>query len=160
MEPIGEVLVGLVILVGLVGIVVPVLPGLLLIVAAIAVWALVTATGPAWAIAIGAIVVGAGSQVLKYTIPGRRLRDQGVPRSTLYAAGLLAIVGFFVIPVVGGIIGFVLGTYLAEYRRLGSEAAWPATKRSLAAVGLAIGIELVAGLSIAAAWLAAAIWLT
>lgn len=160
MDPIGEVILGLVMVVGLAGIVLPVLPGLLLIVGAVLLWALVTGGGQAWSLAIGAVIVALGSQVLKYLIPGRRLREAGVPRSTLYAAGLLAIVGFFVIPIVGAVIGFVLGIYLAERRRLGPDAAWPATVHSLGTVGLAIGIELMAGLLIAAAWLAATIWLT
>lgn len=160
MDPIGEVILGLVIVVGLAGIVLPVLPGLLLIVGAVLLWALLTGGGQAWSLAIGAVILALGSQVLKYLIPGRRLRDAGVPRSTLYAAGLLAIVGFFLIPIVGAAIGFVLGIYLSEWHRLGPDAAWPATVRSLGTVGLAIGIELMAGLLIAAAWLAAAIWLT
>ena len=48
------------------------------------------------------------------------------------------------IPVVGLLVGFVLGVYLAELRRVGSEAAWPATRHALKAVGLSMLIELVA----------------
>ena len=65
---------------------------------------------------------------------------------------MLGIVGFFVIPVVGLLIGFVLGVYLAELRRVGSAAAWPATVHALKAVGLSIVIELVASLLAATTW--------
>ena len=57
----------------------------------------------------------------------------------------LGVVGFFVVPVVGLFVGFVLGVYLAERRRVGGAAAWPSTKEALRAVGLSILIELAAG---------------
>lgn len=160
MDPIGEIVIGLLILVGLAGILLPVLPGLLLEVGAIVLWAGLEGGAWAWAIAIGAVVVGLIGQLVKYLVPGRRLRDAGIPRSTLYVAGALAIIGFFVIPVIGAVIGFVLGTYLAERQRVGHELAGPSTTASLRAVGLAIGIELSAGLLIAGAWLVTVIWLT
>lgn len=154
MDPFGEVVVGIVILVGLVGIVVPVLPGLLLETAAVVVWAVVEGGGTAWAVAGLALLLGIGGTVVKYLVPGRRLRASGIPNSTLLMAGGLAIVGFFVVPVVGGPIGFVLGTYLAERRRLGPERAWPSTTESVRAVAVSIGIELIAGLLTAGTWLA------
>ncbi|MGH8912566.1 MAG: DUF456 domain-containing protein, partial [Acidimicrobiia bacterium] len=149
MDPFGEIVIGLIVLVGLVGILLPVLPGLLLETAAIVVWAIVEGGGRAWTVAGVALLLGIGGTVVKYLIPGRRLRASGIPTSTLLMAGGLAIVGFFVVPVVGGPIGFVLGTYLAERQRLGEERAWPSTVASLKAVGLSIGIELVAGLLMA-----------
>lgn len=160
MDPIGEVVIGLVILVGLARILIPVLPGLILEVAAVLLWAGLTGGARAWAVAIGAVLVAAIAQVVKFLIPGRRLRTAGIPKATLYVAGALAIVGFFVVPLIGAPIGFVAGTYLAERRRVGHDRAWPSTKASLGAVGLSIGIELAAGLLVAAAWLVAVIWLT
>ena len=56
---------------------------------------------------------------------------------------MLAVVGFFVIPVVGFFIGFPLGVYLEERRRLGRHAsAWRSTREALRAMGLSIVIEL------------------
>jgi hypothetical protein len=66
-------------------------------------------------------------------------------------------VGFFVIPVVGLVVGFVAGIYLSELARLGSAAAWPATKAALRAVGLAVLIELAAGLVATAVFVAGAV---
>lgn len=160
MDPIGEIIIGLLILVGLAGILLPVLPGLLLEVGAVALWAGVTGGAVAWGIAITAVVLAIAGSVVKYLVPGRRLRDAGVPRSTLWLAGGLAIIGFFVIPFVGAVLGFVGGTYLAERQRLGTERAWPSTKASLRAVGLSIGIELFAGLLIAGTWLTAVLFWT
>ncbi len=155
MEPLGEVIVGLVILVGLLGILLPILPGLLLETAAVVFWAFVQGGAMAWIVAGVAVMLAAGGTVVKYLVPGRRLKESGIPASTLFAAGALALGGFFVIPVVGAVLGFVGGIYLAERSRLGRDAAWPSTTVSLQAVALAIGIELTAGLAIAVMWLAA-----
>jgi uncharacterized protein YqgC (DUF456 family) len=64
----------------------------------------------------------------------------------------LGVVGFFVIPVVGLVIGFVAGVYVAELRRLGRERAGRSTALALRAVGLSVLIELAAGLLAAMAW--------
>lgn len=145
-------LAGLIMLIGLVGVVVPFLPGLALVWGGVLLWALFRHDGLGWAtfaVATALFVVGT---VAKYLLPGRRLRGSGVPWTTMAVGGALGVVGFFVIPVVGLVIGFVLGIYLAERVRVGGAAAWPATRRALAAVGWSIAIELAAGLLIVAAW--------
>ncbi len=152
-----EVLVGLVIVIGLVGIVVPVLPGSVLILGAVLVWAIIEGSATAWTVFAIATTLLALGQVVKYVVPGRRLKASGVPRSALVLGGLLGLVGFFVIPIVGLFIGFVLGVYLAELQRLGREAAWPSTVAALKAVGLSILIELAAGLLAGSVWLAGAV---
>lgn len=151
-----EVLVAIVIAVGLAGILVPVLPGgSLLVGAAILGWAAWQGSATAWVVfAIAAVLLVAGV-IVKYAVPGRRLKEVGVPFSTQLVGALLGIVGFFVIPVVGLVIGFVLGVYLAELRRLrDSGAAWGSTKHALRAAGLSILIELCAGVLATAAWVA------
>ena len=87
---------------------------------------------------------------------GRSLQRQGVPRRTLVAGAALGVVGFFVVPVLGLPLGFVAGIYLAELQRLGRERAWPATKAALRAVGLAVLIELTAGVLAAGVFVAGA----
>lgn len=152
-----ELVLGLVVLVGVVGVVVPLLPGTLLVAAAVVVWAIDTGTATAWVYAAVALVLLAVGVVVKYAVPGKRLKESGVPTSTLLLGGILAVVGFFVIPVLGAFLGFVLGVYLAEVRRLGSRRAWPATRAALAAVGLSVLIELVAALLAAVVWLVGAV---
>jgi uncharacterized protein YqgC (DUF456 family) len=152
----GLVVVGLAIATGIVGIVVPVLPGALLAWAAIAAWALAVGSATGWAVlAVATLVIG-GAQVVKVLVPGRRLRDAGVPRRSIAAGVVLAVIGFFVIPVVGFFIGFPLGVYVEERRRLGRHAmAWRSTQEALRAMGLSIVIELSATVIAAGAWLAA-----
>lgn len=147
-----EVLVALAIAVGLVGVIVPVLPGSLLVLGAILVWSWDLGTSTGWVVFGVAAAFTALGAVVKYVVPGRRLKDNGIPTSTLLLGGVLGVIGFFVIPVIGLLIGFVLGVYLAELRRVGGGAAWPATVHALKAVGLSILIELAASLLAAATW--------
>jgi uncharacterized protein YqgC (DUF456 family) len=156
LSDLGLVVVALAIAAGIVGVVVPVLPGALLAWAAIAVWALAVGSPTAWAVlAVATLVIG-GAQLVKLLVPGRRLRAAGVPRRSIVAGVALAAVGFFVIPVVGFFVGFPLGVYLEERRRLGPHApAWHSTREALRAMGLSILIELAATVLAASAWLAA-----
>jgi uncharacterized protein YqgC (DUF456 family) len=141
-------------LVGLVGIVVPFLPGLLLVWLATALWAFEHPNRWAWAVFALCGVVYAVGVVTQYLVPGRRLKDAGVKTSTLFLAVLLAIVLFFLIPVVGAPIGFVLGVFLVETgRHRESGSAWRSTLHALKAVAMSIGIELVAGFLIVLIWL-------
>ena len=149
-----EVICAIVIVIGLIGIIVPVIPGVLLIGAAVIGWAINEGTGRAWSIAAAALVVLALGFVIKYLVPHRRLKDAGVPGQTMVIGGLLGIVGFFVIPVLGLFIGFVGGVWLAEAGRLGTSNAWPSTKAALKATGLSILIELASGLAAAALFVA------
>jgi uncharacterized protein YqgC (DUF456 family) len=152
-----DVLAGLAILVGLVGIVVPVLPGSVLILAAVVAWAVAAGTTTGWVVLGAVTVLLAAGTVVKYAVPGRRLRAVGVPTRTLLAGGVLGVVGFFVVPVVGLLVGFVAGVYLSEVQRLGREWAWPSTRAALHAVGLSVLIELAAGLLAASTWLVGAV---
>lgn len=145
---------GLAILVGIVGVVVPVLPGLVLCWVSVLAWTLLAHAGPGrWAVLAVATVILAMGIVVKYVLPGRSLKNAGVPNRSLLAGGALGAVGFFVIPVVGLFLGFVLGIYLAEQVRLRSSGpAWQSTRHALKAAGLSVLIEGLAALGIAATW--------
>lgn len=147
-----EILVALAIAVGLVGVLVPILPGSLLVAAAILVWATGRGEVTAWvvaAIALGLLATGAA---VKYVVPGRRLQRAGVPSTSLLLGAGAGVVGFFVVPIIGLPLGFLLGVYLTEWRRVGHQDAWPATVHALKAVGLGIAIELGFGILAAATW--------
>jgi uncharacterized protein len=150
----GIVLVGVAIAVGLVGIVVPLLPGTLLVLAAIAVWAVIENDVTAW-ITLGVVTaLLASTTLIKYMWPARRMRVAEVGTWSLVAGGLLGIIGFFVIPVLGLVIGFVLGIYLAELsRRRDQRVAWRSTVHALKGVALSVGVELAGGLLATVVWL-------
>jgi uncharacterized protein YqgC (DUF456 family) len=149
-----EFAVAVAIAIGLLGIIVPILPGALLILGAIVVWATELGERTGWIVLAVAVLLTLIGAIAKYAVPGRHLKELGIPSSTQWTGVALGLVGFFVIPVIGLFIGFVLGVYLAEHRRLGARAAWPSTVAALRAAGLSILIELVAGMLTAAVWVA------
>ncbi len=145
-----RVLPPLLILVGIVGIIVPVLPGLALTVLGLLVWALTESSVTGWVVFALGLAVAAAGAVLQYLVPGRRMKQQGVRTSTLVLAVLLAVVGFFVIPVVGALVGFVLGIWLLESSRGASrQEAWARTRHAVVAILQGWGIELAAALGVA-----------
>jgi uncharacterized protein len=145
---------GLAIAVGVVGVLFPGVPGLILCWAGVLVWAIFGDGGwPKWLILAAATVVTALGLTVKWLWPARNLRRIGVPKGSLLAGGVLGLVGFFVVPVVGLIGGFVLGIWLAERARLGDGSpAWTSTVEALKAAGLALLVELSAGLGVAVLW--------
>jgi uncharacterized protein len=148
----GTVVVcGLLVVVGLFGIVVPLLPGTLLVALGIGIWAVDVGSAGAWATFALALLLLVVGTVVKYAVPGRRLKAT-VPTRTLVVGGLCAVVGFFVIPVVGALVGFPVGVYAAERMRVGADGAWPSTKAALKAVGASILIELAAAVAATLVW--------
>jgi uncharacterized protein YqgC (DUF456 family) len=148
------VLCGIAIVVGVVGVIVPIVPGLLLCWVGVLAWALFSDAGwGRWLVLGVATLVALVGTAAKYAFPGQRLKQAGVPNFSLFLGGVLGIVGFFVIPVVGLPLGFVLGIFLAEWMRLRqSGVAWRATRQALKAVGLAMLIELAAAMIILVTW--------
>ncbi|GAA2805167.1 DUF456 family protein [Kribbella solani] len=159
MQSAVTVLAGVAIFVGIIGIVLPILPGAILSLAAILVWAIVERSTTGWVVFGIALVLIGASQVIKYVVPERRLREAGVPRRSMVVGVLLGIVGFFVIPVVGMFVGFPVGVYVSELQRLRTHsAAWTSTKHALRETGVSMLIEL-SGTSLAAAvWLVAVLF--
>lgn len=147
------VVVALIMLVGFIGIIVPVLPGLLVVWAAVLVWAVEAQTTAGWVVFGLATTLALSGFLLQYLLPGRRMARDGITMSTTLAGVALAVVGFFLIPVIGVFLGFVLGIYLAQRIKLGTHtAAWPSTRQALKAIALSVGIELMTGLAIAGTW--------
>jgi uncharacterized protein YqgC (DUF456 family) len=147
------VFVALAIAVGLAGILFPLLPGTLLIWAAIAMWAYLQGTTTSWVVlGVASAMLGAGIAI-KYLWPARRMRAADIGGRTLAAGAVLGVVGFFVVPVAGLLVGFVLGVYLAELaQRRDQRRAWASTVHAVKGVVLSVGVELIAALLAAAAW--------
>lgn len=155
---IHDVLAGLAILVGLAGIVVVILPGLLIVTGAALVWSMVEGGPAGWIVAIVAVVVTVATIFFKYQHPAKRLTSSGVPTSHLVLATGAAIVGLFVVPIVGGPLFFVGAIYLLAMAKHGRAKAWPSTKAAVRAVVTSVGIELAGGGLIAVTWLAGVVF--
>lgn len=136
------------IVIGLIGTVVPLLPGILLIWLTILVYAilsgfaavtplglaihtliaLVTGTSDLWMSLLGARTGGASKRAILFGIAG-------------------AVIGTFVLPLFGTIIGYALGILLGEYqKREDWEAALRAGLSGLAGWGIATVVQLGGGL--------------
>jgi uncharacterized protein len=159
MEPLLGALALLVMLVGLMGVVVPVLPGLLLVWVASAGTMLYLGTDAAgWAVA-GVLTLlfalGTGATIW---LPARQGRRGGVPLRSLVAAGVGAVIGFFVIPVLGFLIGAFVGLLLGEQQRLGDwQPALASVGQVLRAYGIGVVVELVVGVTMIGIWLVAVV---
>ncbi|WP_319450259.1 MULTISPECIES: DUF456 domain-containing protein [unclassified Mycobacterium] len=156
MDTIGLIGVAVAIAIGLVGILVPLVPGSILVFAAIAVWAFVERTTLGW-VTLGVVAVVLGAALLvKYLWPMKRMRSADVGTWTLLTGGVLGIIGFFVVPVVGLVLGFVLGVYLAELAlRRDHRLAWASTVHAIKGVVLSVGVELAGALLATVVWVVA-----
>jgi uncharacterized protein len=150
----AELAVLLVMLVGVVGVLVPFLPGLVLVWAAGIAWVWFDGHGPAH-LFVGVVLTGllAVGIVAKYVLPARSASGAGAPKSTLLVGAAGAVVGFFVIPVVGLVVGGVAAVYLAELARLQDLGlAWRSTWAVLRGIGIGMLVELTAALLMVGVW--------
>ncbi|KUH36621.1 MULTISPECIES: DUF456 domain-containing protein [Streptomyces] len=149
-----QLLVALVLLLGLVGVLAPGVAGSWLVWAGVAWWSLQVATAAAWWLFAGSTVLMLVTHVVVGRLPPRRLRGVGVTRRMVVYAGVGALLGFVLVPVVGGVPGYVAGVYLAARRRHGGHRrAVAATRLAMRAIGTSVLVELYASLLVVAAWL-------
>ncbi|AVZ76038.1 DUF456 domain-containing protein [Streptomyces lunaelactis] len=152
-------MVGLVMLLGLVGVLLPGVPGPWLVWAAMLWWSMHVQSGLAWVLLVGSTVVLLVNQAVVWLLPPRRVRGVGVTRRMAVFAGAGALVGFFLLPVLGAIPGFIGGIYGSERHRLGGHGpAVTSTRAVMRAVGTSVLVELFGCLLVVGAWLGAVFW--
>lgn len=141
------------ILVGIIGVIVPILPGSVLVGISLLIWAITVQSTTGWVIfATGAILVTLG-MTSSAVLTGRRMKRRQVPNRSLLVGAGFAVVGLFLIPIVGLFVGFAVGLLLAEYKRQRDfRAAVDSSWEALKAAGIGILVE--CGL----ACLAASVW--
>jgi uncharacterized protein YqgC (DUF456 family) len=154
---IHDILAGIGVLVGLVGIVLVFLPGLVLQLVAVVLWALEESSPTGWIVLTLVVVIAVAAMVFKYLHPGRQLRAAGLPGWLLFLAVMAATVGLFVIPVIGAPLFFVATVYVFERARRGRAQAWPSTRAAIRALLTSIGIELAGGFLILIVFVAGAL---
>ena len=143
------VVCGALIAVGIAGVVVPVLPGSILIIVSLLMWALTVTSTEGWVVfAIGTTLAGYTGDRPKTPGPDLELAREAIEACTAgrsVTIGVLAgIAGMFVIPVVGLFVGFALGLFTSEYaRQRDARAALTSSLHALKATGLGILAELI-----------------
>lgn len=160
MDPMTFLLGGAVVLVGLAGTILPGLPGLPLVwIGAVGAFAAAGMGVAGWVVAALVTVQLVVGVAAKYVLAGSGPVEQRVPRSTLLLAVAGAAVGFFVIPVVGFVIGAVVAVLVAEHRRLGDwDAARASALRLGQRFGVGMAVEVGAGLAMAVTFAVAVAW--
>ncbi|MFF8290082.1 DUF456 domain-containing protein [Streptomyces sp. NPDC016309] len=149
-------LAGLVMLLGLFGVLVPGVPGAWLVWASVMWWSLHVRTGAAWWLLVASTALLLVTQVVVWQLPARRLRGVGVTRRMVAYAGVGALLGFILVPVVGAVPGYVGGIYLSERLRLGGHGqAMTSTRTVMRAIGTSVLVELFGCLLIVGAWVGA-----
>ncbi|MEZ2391405.1 DUF456 domain-containing protein [bacterium RCC_150] len=142
-EQVVTVLCGLAIAVGVIGTIVPVLPGSVLILLSLLVWAIWGGAGAiGWvAFGIGAAFVTAG-MASSAVLTGRKLKQHSIPNHSVLAGIVVGMVGMFVIPVVGLFVGFAFGLLLSELLRTRDfKRALVTSGAALKATGLGMLLE-------------------
>lgn len=152
------VLIGLAMALGLIGTLLPLLPGLPIIWAAALVFGLLEGFEGAGAVAFTLITLLAITGIAAgLVLPHRRVAARGAPASTVAVGVIAGIVGFFVVPVVGLVLGAVGGVLLAERARTNDwDSAWNATKDLMVGFGIGVAVEFAAGLAMIVCWV---VWL-
>ncbi|OMH34135.1 DUF456 domain-containing protein [Tersicoccus sp. Bi-70] len=141
-QVLATVIAALVLLVGLIGIVVPVLPGSILIVVGLLIWAISIGSTTGWVVfAVGTVLAAAGMSA-SWVLTGRRLKARRIPNRSILVGLVAAVVGAFLIPVVGLLVGFVGGLLLSELaRQRDLKAALSTSWAAVKATGIGILVE-------------------
>jgi uncharacterized protein YqgC (DUF456 family) len=91
-----------------------------------------------------------------WLVPQRAAGKAGASRLSMLVAAVGAVVGFFVIPVVGVMVGGLVGLYLAELQRTEDSAtAWRSTRATVIGFGIATLVQFLLGVAMAVTW---AVW--
>ena len=158
--PISELLVllltGLVMLIVLACTIVPVLPGPMLILLVATGYCLLHGFGERGGqLLITMTMLAITSGVAKLWFAKSAVRRGGASRQSILLGLTLAIMGFFVLPVIGAFIGGVLGIYLTEFSRTQNNTqAWQATRVVLLGFGVGYLIEVAAAMLMVGMWIA------
>ena len=147
------VLAGVLLVVAAIGVVYPGLPGSLLAIVTLLVWAWAMGSWAAWVAAIiGALLCAIGWSA-SAVLTGRRMRQLQVPAWAVLVAVVAGIAGMFLIPVVGLFVGFVVGLLASELvRHRDLREAWRSGFAALKALGAGVLIELALVCAAASVW--------
>ncbi len=150
-------LVALAMAIGLAGIAVPVLPGILVLWFAALIYGFAVGFGSLGVLVMVIMTSGVALSIASsIIIPKKAADDSGADGSSQLIGLIGAVIGFFVIPVIGLFVGGLAGILLAEYLRLQDfNAAWRATKGVARGFGKSAVVDFALGIVMVTAW---ALW--
>lgn len=126
-------------LVGLVGTLVPILPGILLMWSSAVLYAVIVGFDLVAVIVLLLItMLTVAAVVVGVIVPKRAATESGAATSSQIAAAIGGVIGFFAIPIVGVIVGALVGVGLAEWY---DKRDWPAARASTIAIAKGFGVS-------------------
>lgn len=148
----------LLIALGIIGIVYPILPGSLSALAGILLWSFTVQAAEGWwtlGLAGSCVLAGMGAQAV---LTGRTMKKRQIPNRSILWGIVGAVIGMFLIPVLGLFIGFALALLVSEATRHGDlPQATSNTLAALKSMGIGIVVELACALTAATIFSIAAI---
>jgi hypothetical protein len=155
MSGVGELFIGLAMAVGLLGILIPIAPGIVLVWLAGLAWTILDGGGlMRWSLFAVMTALTIGALIANVRIPAKSASQTDAPRGTLWLAALFAIIGFFVIPVVGVLVGFCAGVLLSHLIATNDiHKAFDAMWATLRAFGKSALIQGACGVGICLLWI-------
>jgi uncharacterized protein YqgC (DUF456 family) len=158
-EIVVTVIAGVLLAVAALGTVFPVLPGSLLTVGTLLAWSWILGSTASWTMGLLGIAVALVGWTASTVLTGRNLKQQQIPKGSTLVALLAAIVGMFLIPVVGLFVGFGVGLLGSELvRRRNFPEALRASGSALKAAGTGILVEFGCAAMAASLWVVGVIW--
>lgn len=149
------VVVSLVMLLGLAGVIIPGFPDIVLIWGAALGYGLLVGWGEWGPWLFGLVtLLGLVGLLTEVWVSGTGARMGGASIRAVLGGFALGVVAFFLVGPIGGVIGLLLGTYLAEFVRLqdANKAAQAMLGMGLGC-GASLGIKLILGLGMVAVWI-------
>jgi uncharacterized protein YqgC (DUF456 family) len=147
------VLAGVLLVVAAVGTIYPVLPGSLIAIATLLLWAWAMGSSWAWTAAIVGSVICVVGWSASAVLTGRKLKQLEVPKWSILVAVVGAVVGLFLIPVIGPFVGFGVALLLSEWVRHGDlRQAVHYSGQTLKATGVGVLIEFLLVCVAASVW--------
>ena len=136
------VIAGILLVVAAVGTIYPVLPGSPVAIATLIAWGWVLGSAASWTAAIiGALIAAAGWSA-SAVLTGRKLKQHEVPKRSILVAVVGALIGMYLIPVIGVFVGFGVGLFASELaRRRDVASALRASGEALKATGIGVLVE-------------------
>lgn len=135
-------LVSLAVAAGVLFTVMPILPGSVIALIGLLVWAIAENNSTGWTVfAVCALLLGAGAS-MQYVLAGRSLKKNRIPGTSVVVGAAVGLVLMFFIPVVGLPLGFVAGLFAMELaRQKDFSKATSSSVEALKATGLGILAE-------------------
>lgn len=132
----------LLLVVGVLGTIIPILPGSLLTIGTLLVWAWVLGSTASWTAALIGVALAVVGMSASAILTGRKMRREQIPRGPVIVGVIVGVIGMLIVPVVGLFLGFALGLLLAEYaRRKDLAAAWRSSVEAMKSMGLGMLLE-------------------